>query len=78
MVGAQGLERQFFQLMESEIMNNNRIEGSIKQGKGVVEETAGKLLGDAKLAAEGKAAKVAGKIQNTIGSLSDALTKKRK
>jgi len=59
-------------------MDNNRIEGSVKQAKGIVEETVGKLLGDAKLTAEGKAAKVAGKIQNTIGSLSDALTEERK
>jgi uncharacterized protein YjbJ (UPF0337 family) len=64
--------------MESEIMDKNRVEGSIKQGKGVVEETVGKLLGDAKLTAEGKATKVAGEIQNSIGSLSDALTEERK
>jgi uncharacterized protein YjbJ (UPF0337 family) len=64
--------------MEAEIMDNNRIEGSIEQAKGIVEETAGKLLGDAKLTAEGKAAKVAGKIQNAIGSLNDTLTEERK
>jgi len=59
-------------------MDKNRIEGLVKQAKGSVEETAGKLLGDAKLTAEGKADKVAGKIQNTLGGLSDALTKERK
>jgi uncharacterized protein YjbJ (UPF0337 family) len=59
-------------------MDNNRIEGSVKQAKGIVEERVGKLLGDAKLTAEGKSAKVAGKIQNTLGSLSDALSEERK
>jgi len=59
-------------------MDKNRIEGSVKQVKGSVEEVAGKLLGDAKMTAKGKADKVAGKIQNAVGSVSDALTKERK
>jgi uncharacterized protein YjbJ (UPF0337 family) len=59
-------------------MYKNRIEGSVKQVKGSVEEAAGKLLGDAKLTAEGKADKVAGKIQNAVGSVSDSLTKEPK
>jgi uncharacterized protein YjbJ (UPF0337 family) len=59
-------------------MDKNRIEGSVKQVKGSVEEAAGKLLGDAKLTAEGKADKVAGKIQNAVGSVSDSLTKEPK
>jgi uncharacterized protein YjbJ (UPF0337 family) len=59
-------------------MDKNRIDGSVKQVKGSVEEAAGKLLGDAKLTAEGKAVKVAGKIQNALGSLNDSLTKEPK
>jgi uncharacterized protein YjbJ (UPF0337 family) len=59
-------------------MYKNRIEGSVKQVKGSVEEAAGKLLGDAKLTAEGNADKVAGKIQNAVGSVSDSLTKEPK
>jgi uncharacterized protein YjbJ (UPF0337 family) len=59
-------------------MDKNRIEGSVKQVKGSVEEAAGKLLGDAKMTAQGKADKVAGKIQNAVGSVSDSLTKERK
>jgi uncharacterized protein YjbJ (UPF0337 family) len=59
-------------------MDRNRIEGSARQAKGGVEEAAGKLLGDAKLTAQGKADKVAGKIQNALGSLSDSLIKERK
>ncbi len=56
-------------------MNKDRIVGSAKQVKGAVEETAGKLLGDAKLVADGKADRVEGKVQNLVGSTRDALKK---
>jgi uncharacterized protein YjbJ (UPF0337 family) len=56
-------------------MDKNRIEGSVKQAKGSVEVAVGKLLGDDKLTAKGNVDKVAGKIQNALGSLSDALPK---
>jgi uncharacterized protein YjbJ (UPF0337 family) len=59
-------------------MDKNRIEGLVKQVKGSAEEAAGKLLGDAKLTAEGKADKVVGKVQSAVGSVSDSLTKERK
>lgn len=59
-------------------MDKNRIEGSVKQVKGSAEELAGKLIGDAKLTAKGKADKVAGKFQTAVGSVSDALNKERK
>jgi len=59
-------------------MDNNRIEGSIKQVKGIAEEAAGKLLGDAKLTAAGQADKIAGKVQNALGGLSDSLTQEGK
>ncbi|MGC1388791.1 MAG: CsbD family protein [Steroidobacteraceae bacterium] len=59
-------------------MDKNRIEGSVKQVKGGIEEAIGKLLGDAKMTAEGKIDKVAGKIQSTAGRVSDSLTKERK
>jgi uncharacterized protein YjbJ (UPF0337 family) len=67
----------FYQLKENDIVDKNRIEGSVKQVKGSIEEAAGKVLGDAKLTAEGKADKVAGKI-NAVGSVSDSLNKGRK
>ncbi len=67
-----------YQLTEKDIMDKNRIEGSVKQVKGSVEEAAGKVLGDAKLTAKGKSDKVAGKIQNAVGGLNDTLTKERK
>jgi uncharacterized protein YjbJ (UPF0337 family) len=58
-------------------MNDDRVEGSMKKMKGDLKEGAGKLTGDSKLEAEGKADKVGGKIQNAVGGLKDALTGKR-
>jgi uncharacterized protein YjbJ (UPF0337 family) len=54
-------------------MDKDRIEGSAHQAKGAVKEAAGKVTGDAKLEAEGKSEKVAGKVQNAAGGLKDAL-----
>ena len=54
-------------------MDKDRVEGSAKQVKGAVKETIGKVVGDSKLAAEGKADKAEGKMQNAIGGLKDAL-----
>ncbi|MGO9717716.1 MAG: CsbD family protein [Steroidobacteraceae bacterium] len=59
-------------------MDNNRIEGSVKQVKGGIEEATGRLLGDAKMTAKGKMDKAAGKIQSAVGRVSDSLTKERK
>jgi uncharacterized protein YjbJ (UPF0337 family) len=52
-------------------MDKDRVEGSWKQAKGTVKDAAGKVTGDAKLEAEGKADKVEGKVQNAIGGLKD-------
>jgi uncharacterized protein YjbJ (UPF0337 family) len=54
-------------------MDKDRIAGAAKQAKGAVKEAAGKITGDAKLANEGKADKVAGKIQNAAGGLKDSI-----
>lgn len=54
-------------------MDKDRVEGSANQAKGTVKEVAGKLTGDAKLEAEGKTDKAAGKVQNAIGGLKDTL-----
>jgi uncharacterized protein YjbJ (UPF0337 family) len=56
-------------------VDKDRIEGSIKQAKGIVKETVGKVLGDSKLTADGKAELAAGKIQNTLGGIKDTLKK---
>ena len=54
-------------------MDKDRIAGSAKEIKGMIKETVGKAVGDAKLEAEGKTDKVEGKIQNAIGGLKDTL-----
>ena len=54
-------------------MDKDRIKGSAQQAKGAVKEVAGKALGDAKLEADGKVEKTAGKVQNAVGGLKDAL-----
>ena len=56
-------------------MNKDRIVGAAKEAKGAVEETVGHIFGDAKLEAEGKADKIAGKVQNAVGGAKDALKK---
>lgn len=57
------------------IMDKDRIEGVAKQAKGNVKEAVGKIVGDAKLTADGKTDKVEGKIQNAFGGAKDALKK---
>jgi uncharacterized protein YjbJ (UPF0337 family) len=54
-------------------MNKDRIVGAAKQAKGAIEEATGKVLGDAKLTAEGQKDRKEGKIQNAVGSVKDAL-----
>jgi len=54
-------------------MDKDRIAGAAKQAKGAVKEAAGKVMGDTKLEGEGKADKVAGKIQNAAGGVKDAV-----
>lgn len=54
-------------------MDKDRIVGSAEQAKGAVKEAAGKALGDKKLETEGKTDKAAGKVQNAIGALKDAV-----
>jgi len=54
-------------------MDKNRIVGSGKEIKGSIEREAGKLVGDAKLQADGKADQDEGKAQNLVGSIKDAL-----
>ncbi len=54
-------------------MDKDRVEGSAKQMKGAVKDAVGKMTGDSKLQAEGKADKAAGKVQNAVGGLKDSL-----
>jgi len=54
-------------------MDTDRIKGSLKQVSGGVKEAAGKLLGDKKVEAEGKAEKTEGAIQNAVGGMKDTV-----
>ena len=53
-------------------MDSDRIEVAAKQVKGAVKEGFGKLTGDTKTEAEGKAEKAEGKVQNTVGGVKDS------
>ena len=53
-------------------MDKDRIEGAGKQAKGKVKEVWGKVTGDAKTEAEGKAEKAEGRVQNAVGGMKDA------
>ena len=54
-------------------MDKDRTSGAMKQVKGAAKELVGKLTGDAKTQADGKAEKTAGKFQNAVGSAKDSV-----
>nr|WP_310522620.1 CsbD family protein [Polymorphobacter sp.] len=54
-------------------MDSDRIEGAAKVTGGKLKEGFGKLVGDTKIQAEGKADQVEGKVQNTVGGIKDAV-----
>ena len=53
--------------------DHDRVEGAAKNIGGKIKEAAGKVTGDSKLQAEGKADQVEGKVQNTVGGVKDSL-----
>ena len=67
------LERNLDGVVAINTVDKDRIKGSAEQAKGAVKETAGKVFGDKKLETEGKTDKAAGKVQNAIGGLKDAV-----
>lgn len=54
-------------------MNKDRIDGLAKQAVGSIKQNVGHAVGDAKLENDGKIEKAAGKVQNAVGGLKDAL-----
>ena len=54
-------------------MDKDRVDGAWEKTKGTVKEAAGKVTGDAKLEAEGKAQKAGGTVQNVVGGAKDAI-----
>ncbi|EKY29861.1 CsbD family protein [Brevundimonas diminuta] len=53
--------------------DHDRIEGAAKNIGGKIKEAAGKVAGDEKLKAEGRADQIEGKAQNALGGVKDAL-----
>ena len=56
--------------------DHDRLEGAAKNIGGKIKEGVGKLTGDTKLQAEGKADQVEGKVQNAVGGAKDSLRDK--
>lgn len=56
--------------------DHDRIEGAAKNIGGKIKEGVGKMTGDTKLQAEGKADQVEGKVQNAVGGAKDSLRNK--
>jgi uncharacterized protein YjbJ (UPF0337 family) len=54
-------------------MDKDRVKGSAHQAKGAIKAGVGKVTGDAKLQGEGKAERTAGKVQNAVGGVKDAV-----
>ena len=56
--------------------DHDRIEGAAKNIGGKIKEGVGKVTGDTKMQAVGKADQVEGKVQNTVGGVKDSLRDK--
>jgi uncharacterized protein YjbJ (UPF0337 family) len=54
-------------------MDKDRVKGSFKQFSGGIKEAAGKLFGDKKTEAEGRAEKNEGEVQNAVGGVKDTV-----
>ncbi len=59
-------------------MDNNRIEGAVRQAKGSIKEAAGKITGNVQMQAEGRAEKIAGQLQGEYGQTKDAFSRSLK
>jgi uncharacterized protein YjbJ (UPF0337 family) len=57
----------------SNTMDKDRVIGAAKQAKGSVKKALGKLTGDAKTEADGKAEQAEGRVQNAVGGAKDAV-----
>ena len=58
--------------------DHDRVEGAARNIGGKIKEAAGKLTGDEKLMAEGRADQLKGKVQNTVGGIKDAIRDDRR
>ncbi len=53
--------------------DHDRVEGAAKNLGGNIKEAAGKVTGDEKLKADGRADQAEGKVQNAVGGLKDTI-----
>jgi uncharacterized protein YjbJ (UPF0337 family) len=53
----------------------DQIAGTLHQVKGAVKETAGQLMNDSDLTAEGQGEKLAGKVQEKVGQIKKVFEK---
>lgn len=53
-------------------MDKDRVSGAADQAKGAIKDTVGKVTGDTKMQAEGKADKAGGKVDNAVGGAKDS------
>ncbi len=56
-------------------MNEDHIEGAVKNGRGKAESLAGGALGDGDLEARGDAHQVEGRLQDAVGAVHEAIDK---
>lgn len=54
-------------------MDKDRVIGAAKKAKGKLKHAVGASVGEAKLVADGKSDQIAGKAQNAIGGIKDAV-----
>lgn len=55
------------------MINKDQVEGIARQVKGSVEDAAGKMTGNKKTQAQGKADKIAGKVQKAYGDVKEKI-----
>jgi uncharacterized protein YjbJ (UPF0337 family) len=55
------------------MVNKDQVEGIARQVKGSVEDAAGKMTGNKKTQARGKADKIAGKVQKAYGDVKEKI-----
>jgi uncharacterized protein YjbJ (UPF0337 family) len=56
-------------------MDREHVKGAADKAKGAIKDTAGKVMGDDKLQAEGKLDKAKGSAHNAVGDAKDAVRK---
>jgi uncharacterized protein YjbJ (UPF0337 family) len=57
---------------EEVLVDKEHVKGAVDKAKGVVKDTAGKIMGDDKLRAEGKFDKLKGESRKVAGDVKDA------